>query len=185
MKPNEKQYLDEAIEAVAAQFSSYPNIFLTEDDLRIHLCAKLSGKFSKIEKTSDDDFSISLHTEIRWYGNGKLKWRSDIVLIDVSTLRVLNRKMDLPSKGYGFNMPKAIVELKLRRPNGPSDNAFSNAVENDRKKLLELKRIFDRAGGGDTEYRLVVFDKKKDVGEKISRRKNIGVTYRYADQSEQ
>ena len=118
---------------MSEDFVSYPNKYLTEDDVRIHLCKLLLEKFGEIEATRDGDHSISLHTEVQWYGKGTLKYRSDIVLIDVGTLHV-KRFSQMPSKGYGFNIPKAIIELKLRRPNGDSDRVFRRSVENDLKK---------------------------------------------------
>jgi hypothetical protein len=137
MTDREIQHVTESIASVVSRFKSSPNIFLTEDDLRVHLCSELLQHFGRKEFTADGDCSISLHAEVRWYGNGNLKTRSDVVLVDVSNLEVLNYN-NLPSKGYGFNIPKAVIELKLRRPKGESNSAFMKKIECDCKKLGEL-----------------------------------------------
>jgi len=88
MNDREIRYVDDSIEAVVCKFQRAPNIFLTEDDLRAHLCSRLLEYFGTEQRTRDGDRSISLHTEVRWYGKGDLKTRSDIVLVDVSNLDV-------------------------------------------------------------------------------------------------
>ncbi len=150
--------LDAAIQHVVSIFLRCPNIFLTEEDIRVHLCNKLLDHFGAEEQTHDGDCSIALHTEVRWYGNGNMKTRSDIVLAEVSNLDVIRHRL-LPSKGYGFNIPKAIIELKLRRPNGDSNPRFLEAIANDLNKLRDLHQLFtgDR-GDNMPELRLIVFD---------------------------
>jgi hypothetical protein len=98
--------------------------------LRIHLCSNLLQHFGTEQRTQDDDSSISLHAEVRWYGTGDLRTRSDIVLVEVSNLDVL-RHNKMPSKGYGFNIPKGIIELKFRRPNGKSKSSFLAEIQDD------------------------------------------------------
>ena len=158
-----EQHVNEAIEKTTLLFIDTPNVFLTEDDFRMHLCSNLLKDFGEIMRTGDQDYSIPLHTEVRWYGNGKLKYRSDIVLIDVSTLDVL-RSSKLPSKGYGFNIPKAIIELKLRRPNGASDNQFIKSIQHDINKLIQLKDVFyESQGQNQTQFWVLFFDKKDHI----------------------
>lgn len=164
MIQQEIDHLDAAIRCVVSKFRQCPNIFLTEEDVRVHLCSKLLDYFGTEEQTNDGDCSIALHTEVRWYGSGNLKIRSDIVLVEVSNLDVLRHRL-LPSKGYGFNIPKAIVELKLRRPNGESNPHFLRAIKDDLDKLRDLRQLF--AGnhrGNQPQLRLIVFDKKERLG---------------------
>src|SRR5258708_38428766 len=115
-----------------------------EDDLRIHLCCNLLQHFGTKERTQDGDSSISLHAEARWYGAGDLTTRSDIVLVEVSNLDVL-RHNQMPSKGYGFNIPKGIIELKFRRPNSKSKSSFLAEIQHDLTKLSQLKQVFHDA----------------------------------------
>jgi hypothetical protein len=116
---------------------------------------------------------------VRWYGEGNLKIRSDIVLIDVSNLDVL-RHARLPSKGFGFNIPKAIIELKFRRPNGESQASFLRHIRDDIRKLSELKHIFHNAQGRDqTAYWMIILDKKTALTEQIHAPEGINVQYEY------
>ena len=121
------------------KFLNHPNILLTEEDMRLQLGAMLLKHFNTLKKTQDDNFSISLHSEVRWYGNGQLKYRTDLVIIDVSTLNVSRfGKFPLSSKGYAFDIPKAIIELKFRRPNGPSNKFFIKSLIDDCEKLGKI-----------------------------------------------
>ena len=147
-------------------FELHPGKYLTENDVRCILFKKLMEhqEFNQLQETEDGSCSIPLHTEVRWYGkSGKLKWRSDIVILDVSTLRVKNGIFRLPSKGYSFNKPLAIVEIKLRRINGHSDNAFIKKILEDVDKLEEIKRELS----GDYYRYLIILDKKKSIEQTI------------------
>jgi hypothetical protein len=180
MNTEERYNVVTSINEVIELFRESPNIFLTEDDLRLHLCCRLLRYFGSVEHTQDGDRSISLHSEVRWYGkDGNLGTRSDIVLIDVSSLDVL-RHARLPSKGFGFNIPKAIIELKLRRVNGASQGNFLEEINKDINKLSELKRIFHNAQGRDqTAYWLIILDKKAEVTEEIIAPEGITIHYKY------
>ena len=121
------QCITNCVDRLCTDFVNLPNRLLTEDDMRMHLGALLLKHFGTPQTTEDGDSSIPLHSEVRWYGNGRLKYRSDLVVVDVCTLRVCRMgSLRLPSKGYVFNVPKAIIELKFRRPTGESDRAFSS-----------------------------------------------------------
>ena len=83
-------------------FKSYPDKYLTESDVKCALVSELMKipEFNRLYATEDGSKSIPIHSEVRWYGqSGRLKWRSDIVIIDVGTLRVKNGifKIPLPS----------------------------------------------------------------------------------------
>ena len=177
----EIQRVESCIQTVLNRFLSRPNIFLTEDDVRFHLCSCLVDYFGNEENTEDNDRSISLHTEVRWYGeNGDLKTRSDIVLVDVSNLKVL-RYLRMPSKGYAFNIPKGIIELKLRRPNGESGPQFLKKIQCDIDKLHILREAFkDAQGHCDTEFWLVILDKKRHLV--VGQSEGVHVLYRFSNQ---
>ena len=180
----DKNKINTAIEQVKETFQSYPDIFLTESDMKCHLFAKLleDNNFSRIKKTKDNSNSINLHSEVRWYGreDKKLKYRSDIVIIDASDLKTKNSTVfRLPSKGYGFNKFFSIIEVKLRRKNGNSDNYFSKRIKEDIKKLRDIEKKVSK----DFKGYLIIFDKKKDITQKIKSiqgNNNISIVYSYS-----
>ena len=179
--------IERALEATTSKFLEHPNILLTEDDLRVHLCCELLKDFGEIEKTNDGDSSISLHSEVRWYGGGDMTSRSDIVLVKVSNLDVLKHEF-LPSKGYGFNIPLAIIELKFRRPTGDSNKQFIQSIQEDIDKLNELSNVFEIAEGRkQTEYWMVAFDKKneiKNITHSLKIPEDIDCKYCYSNKSD-
>jgi hypothetical protein len=125
MSPEEKTAVENCIQQIIDRFLCTPNVFLTEDDVRMHLCSLLLRHFDRNFRTQDGDCSVELHSEVRWYGNGNLRLRSDIVIIDVGTLDV-RRSTTIPSKGYGFNIPnpdisQSISVVDLTR-NGAADS---------------------------------------------------------------
>ncbi|PIT84882.1 hypothetical protein COU37_01330 [Candidatus Micrarchaeota archaeon CG10_big_fil_rev_8_21_14_0_10_45_29] len=148
-----------AINELLRDFEHNPEVFLTEEDIRCHLFFKLYSilGLQQLRRTADEQViqSISVHSEIRWYGkeDKKLKYRSDIVIIPVEYLRtrdppakphsprtrIKKKEFNLPSKGYAFNGETVIVEIKLRRRNGETTKKFANRIENDKKKLEIIK----------------------------------------------
>lgn len=87
-----------------------------------------------------------------------------MVIIDVGTLKTTEyRGMRLPTKGYGFNKFDVLVELKLRRRNGKSNNQFLNDIAKERNKIVRLRE--DLRGGGSEEfiYYMIIFDKKENL----------------------
>jgi hypothetical protein len=184
MTDQEIRNVNTSIEAVVSKFQQTPNVFLTEDDLRMHLCNKLLQNFGIEQHTQDGDISISLHTEVRWYGGeGRLKTRSDIVLIDVSDLDVLHYDK-MPTKGYGFNRPKGIIELKFRRPNGYRKDRFLKEIQADIDKLNVLKREFHHAeqGRSQTKFWMLILDKKSRL-ESIPASEGIQVRYEFSNRN--
>lgn len=159
------------------EFKKYPEKFLTEEDLRSYLYSLLLKEFNKIEKSIDDSESIPLHCEIRWLGkSGKLRYRSDIVLFDVSTLRTKNIDLfKVPSKGYGFNNPQIIIEIKLRRKGTVSNNKFCEKIKSDRTKLSRIRKDVP----GNFYSYLVIFDKKNNLDLKAHKTKNRREYYVY------
>jgi hypothetical protein len=180
-----EEKITQTIKDLINDFESCPDKYLTESDVRCLLFKKLvesSQGLAQPQKTEDNSYSIPLHTEVRWYGqSGKLKWRSDVVVVNVSSLRVKNNIFRLPSKGYGFNKPLAIIEIKLRRTNGDTDNAFIKKVQKDISKLKEIKKEIP----GDYPCYLIVLDKKNDIQEKIARADDIKIFYKYSGNNHQ
>ena len=136
--------------------------FLTEDDVRCRL-------FESLHKSLKDYQDVSVHSEIRWYGeNHKLKYRSDIVIIDNNGLRTChsdvasqNEIFLIDSKGYCFKEYYTIIEIKLRRPNNKNSDLMyeETYIKKDISKLREIKETI----GGlemNKKYFVLVFDKK-------------------------
>ncbi len=156
-----------SITAVGSDFEEYPDKYLTESDARCFLFNEFmrNHSFNRVSPTQDNSQSIPLHTEVRWYGNeGKLKYRSDIVIIETADLRTQDKIMKLPSKGFAFNKFNAIIEIKLRRSNGERDGNFIKKIEYDVEKLIEIEK--EVADVGNLEYALFIFilDKKNKNG---------------------
>lgn len=175
MKKNnmtENKAIKKAIQSLINDFSNYPNKYLTEDDVRIHLCHLLMRDFEKIETTADNSYSISLHTEIRWWGDKYLKYRSDIVLLDVSDMQVTKKKIlelkEHPQKGYAADKIKGVIEIKLRRNYGVSDNKFLELIQKDCEKLKEIKKMLSGDGNQNTFYGLIALDKRQNMQSKLS-----------------
>lgn len=165
-----KNTITSTINEILKDFGCFPSKYLTESDARCLLFNLLMQNdiFSELKPTADKDLSqsIPLHTEVRWYGDsGKLKYRSDIVIIEVSSLRV-KEKMKLPSKGFSFNKFSAIIEIKLRRINGDPDKKFIEKIKADIKKLKNIKKKID--GVWDFIPFLLILDKKNNIQHSIN-----------------
>ncbi len=167
---NKQEIIQRAIQNLISEFRVTPNKFLTEEDLRCYLYGLLLGDYGRLKKTEDDGKSISLHSEVRWYGNtGKLRLRSDLVILDVSSLKTNEKdmKLKLPSKGYSFNKFFAIIEIKMRRIKGYSDNKFMDAVAKDSEKIRTIRKELDSSTNPFWSY-IVIFDKKHNMNLKPS-----------------
>ncbi len=174
-----------AIQSLIDDFEKCPNKYLTEDDVRIHLCHLLMNDFSKIEETNDNDCSISLHTEVRWWGDEHLKYRSDIVLFDVSDMQVTKKKIlelkNHTQKGYSANKIKGVIEIKFRRNKGDSNNQFLKKIKSDCDKLTKIKTMLEIDGENkNTFYCLIVLDKKQNMKDKLNNL--IYVRYEFANE---
>ena len=157
----DKKFVEKKINLLISEFKHYPEKFLTEEDVRSYLYHLLLSKYNRSENCQDGTQSIPLHTEVRWYGtSGKLRLLSDIVILDVSTLKTSEiGRLRLPTKGFVFSYPKVIIEIKLRRKTRESDTAFLNKIQVDRNRIrnlhVELSRNF-------TSF-LLIFDKKRNL----------------------
>ena len=159
-----------SVDKLIKNFRTYPHKYLTEDDVRMHLCCNLMEHFGRVERTNDGHKSIALHTEIRWYGEEKYRDRSDIVIFNVNDLDVTKTKVKsivlagkAPSKGYAANKPIAVIELKLRRINGECESEFKKKIDKDFKKLKRLKTMMDSRNEINIDYWLIALDKTKDI----------------------
>jgi hypothetical protein len=153
--------VQEVIFKTITDFFDYPwgdKDLLTEDDIRCRL-------FCNLQKDLSVRNNISIHSEVRWYGydEKKLKYRSDIVIIDDDDLRVEADLFRLPSKGYGFDRYYSIIEIKLwRRNNTDSDQEYNKVIQKDIDKLKEIREKTNSGNSGDKSYYLIAFDSKKN-----------------------
>jgi len=131
--------------------------FLTEDDVRCRLFCWLKDKIAHSQP-------LTIHSEVRWYGvGGRLKYRSDLVIIDYNDLEVRDGTFRLPSKGYGFNRFYAIIEVKLRRINdGNSDSKYETIINKDIEKLRIIRENTIGSGFSDVYTVILIFDKKRE-----------------------
>lgn len=172
----------DSIRRIVDDFHRYPDKYLTEDDVRCMLVANLlkNDDLRNVSDTADGTKSIPVHSEVRWYGrSGRLKWRSDIVIINTRDLKTKNGVFKLPSKGYAFNMPESIIEIKLRRINGASNDCYYSKINADRQKLIEIKEEVS----GDYPCFIIALDKKANITDMVNRvngRNSIDIIYKYS-----
>jgi len=167
MSTDHRVEIENSIRKLIIDFKKYPNKYLTEDDVRFHLCHHLMEKYGKLQKTKDNEYSIALHTEVRWYGPDELKLRSDIVIFDVSELDVdketvwnkYRRKL-IPSKGYASNKVIGIIEIKFRRFCKMSDAEFTKSIQKDINKLKKIKAMFEGNYFNAPIVKMVTLDKR-------------------------
>ncbi len=135
--------------------------FLTEEDIRCNL-------FLYLKIALDINKRFSVHSEVRWYAKDEtaeeiiLKFRSDLVILDSTTLNVENiDNIRLPSKGYAFNEYVAIIEIKLRRSNSSvSDRKFETMIQKDVDKSIKIhERMQQYSSDNIKDYYILVFDK--------------------------
>lgn len=181
--------IDKAISDLAKDFMTFPNKFLTEDDVRIHLSALLMPAFREIEDTKDGDKSIALHAEVRWWGPQGINKRSDIVIAEVSSMIVTrdrvkaeHDKQNIPEKGYSILRPLAAIEIKFRRPDSTTDETFVDSVNKDIEKLATISKTIGTNTVSPMVCRVVAFDKKSKLSmENFSKRSEVRTTYKFGE----
>jgi hypothetical protein len=132
---------------------------LTEDDVRCKLYNELDGIKNN---------EASWHSEVRWYGDdrgGRLKYRSDLVCVHKEDLRTRNGQFKLPSKGYAFDKFYALIEIKLRRPNGDSDLAWKEKITADLRKNKNIQGRVDNCLN--PIFLVLALDKKSDISNSL------------------
>ena len=175
--------IEQSVDKLVQNFKEFPDIYLTEEDARTHLFSlilKNSSLCRTLFNTQDGTKSTPLHSEIRWYGNsGKLKYRSDIVILDPRTM-ITKKSLSLPSKGYGFNHFYAIIEIKLRRVNGKSDNKFSEEIVKEIEKLNRIRAETKLANKYNPLTILICLDKRNNISNKLPHISEDDIEIRYA-----
>lgn len=171
MSSETKTIAQAAINQLIRDFQDNPDLFLTEEDMRCHLVSRLlkNRHLSTLKNTANGTKSIPIHTEVRWYGrNGKLKYRSDIVILDVKALKT-KEPFKLPSKGYGFDKFSVVIELKLRRFNNRSNPKLVKMLDYD---FNRIKHLISEVDGLDVDYHILCFDKKSDISSLLTKYQN-------------
>jgi hypothetical protein len=165
-----EKLIDDAISKLVEDFTRVPNKYITEEDVRLHLCSFLLEDFGNEELTQDNDISIPLHCEVRWYGPDKSQERTDIVIFDVSGLTVTKEQVrqlfhfgSIPRKGYAASRPIAAIELKLRRCDGTGDECFERLVMADIVKLNRMKSMMGNHYESELVCRVIALDKKEEI----------------------
>jgi len=161
-----KRRVLDAIDELKTLFKVNPHLFLTEEDVRCFLFQLLISKIG-LYKYSNGSLTSPIHSEVRWYGKEQnLHKRSDIVVLDVSDLRITSEGFPLPSKGYGFNNFYAALEIKLRRKGGECDGVWLKKLEKDLDTLNTLKTAI--ANRYNPLLILIAFDRKANIAQKIT-----------------
>ncbi len=177
VSPEIKLAVERSIRRVERKFRRYPDVFLTEEDIRCNLFSELLKEevLSSLTGTQDNSFSIPIHSEVRWYGSDKsLRTRSDIVLFNVSQLITnYNNSIRLSSKGYAFGDPWTVIEIKLRRVNGPSNSKWNNSLSKDIRRMKDLQSLVEPRA----LYYFIIFDKKNNLGTDIPNDPRITIHY--------
>ena len=87
----------------------------------------------------------------------------------------------IPKKGYSVSRPLVAIELKFRRPDGPSDNEFSRLIKNDIQKMSEIRSTIGKYFEPLLTCRMVAFDKKSELADIDNTHDEILVTYKFAN----
>lgn len=165
MEPSRTQvinHLESSITELVTEFTRNPDVFLTEEDLRSHLVAKLlrNPSLSRPQRTQRQNVrSIPVHSEVRWYGTEDQPehFRSDVVILNPRQLQTVD---PVRTKGYGFDAFYAVVELKLRRIIGCTDKGYKGLITKD---FNRLKGMIDNRVDQTPRYYLLCFDKKNEI----------------------
>ena len=129
-----KIVIEECMGEIKKRFEKYPDIFLTEEDVRGHIFSRLLKNFGNGEETKNGSISISAHSDISWYdGDGFLALRPDIAIIEVGTLDMTEET----SKGFYVDKIPFGIEIKLNRGDKSKETVLSELL-GDLDKLKEL-----------------------------------------------
>lgn len=183
MNPNQQQqtisHLETSITELTNEFLANPGVFLTEEDLRTHLVAKLlrNELLSTPQRTQREDvLSIPVHSEVRWYGTlpQQERFLSDIVILDPRGLETVD---PIRTKGYAFENFYAVIELKLRRLGDRADAAYIQLIRDDYSRLVNM---IDNRENRVPRYYHLCFDKKVTIEEKLAEfTQNPRIDFRY------
>lgn len=161
-----KRLVMDAVVELRHLFKSSPHLFLTEEDVRCFLFQLLLER-TGLGKYENGSLTSPVHSEVRWYGKEQnMHKRSDIVVLDISDLRVTSEGFPLPSKGFGFNNFYAAIEIKLRRQGGECDSVWLEKLKKDLDTLKSLKTAVNNRYT--PLLMLIAFDRKANITSKIA-----------------
>ncbi len=177
-------HLEASIDELSAEFLANPGVFLTEEDLRAHLVAKLLRHelLSTPQRTQREDvLSIPVHSEVRWYGTlpRQERFLSDIVILNPRGLETVD---PIRTKGYAFESFYAVVELKLRRLGNRTDVGYTKLIRADYGRLVNM---IDRRVMQTPRYYHLCFDKKANIEDALVEfTQNPRINFRYCSSFE-
>ena len=132
----DKIAVENCINKIKNKFEKYPDIFLTEEDVRGNLFCCLSNCFGSVKKAKYGYKSVMTHSQVSWYNNqNQLRKNPDISIIDVRTLDMKN----IASKGFRVKKIPFVIELKLNR-GGKNKEGVRRGLIYDLNKMEGLQK---------------------------------------------
>ena len=134
------------IEQLASEYRTAPASILTESDLQCLLVSRLMGldPLRGVRPTRDADILATMvHSEVSWFDEeGRLWLKPDITILEPGDLSIFHG-LDgarLPRKGFHFNGPAIIFELKLVRGRSGVTGRSADSIRRDLDKITRLLR---------------------------------------------
>ncbi len=143
--------VEKCIRNVSDRFKTFPDIFLTEEDVRGHLFSELLKNYGDApERTLNGSMTTPTHSNFSWYNRtGSLRPRPDISIVDPQHVDTsIENSKDLLAHDIPF-----AIEIKLNR-------------KTDKKKAkiglyLDLKKMADlKTRNAATKFYAFYLDKK-------------------------
>ena len=145
-----------SLEEVADRCRENRALVLTESDLKCQVYSSLllHEEFNELTPTFDREIrGIAVHTETKFFNQrGLLKQAPDLVVTDPRRTSITQR-LDgdpVPSKGFHFDGPSILIELKFLKRDGRPTSSTLDEVEKD---ILKGRTLNRRA---DLDFHLVV-----------------------------
>jgi hypothetical protein len=143
------------IEQLASEYRAAPASILTESDLQCLLVSRLMGLdlLRGVRPTRDANILCTMvHSEVSWFDEvGRLWLKPDITILEPRDLSIF-RGLDgarLPRKGFHFNGPAIIFELKLVRGRSGVTARSVDSIRRDLDKITRLLRKVEQEGARD------------------------------------
>lgn len=155
--------VERCISVIIREFQAYPELYLTESDLKCRLYKVLCSHplFRRIEPTKDGKARTNyVHTETAYFVDERLdKRRVDLTVVrpnnyDFSKHEIVKRK------GYSFTEPSIGIELKFNKV-----KCLANMTKEVKKVLYDLQMLAQNRY--ESKFYLLFFDRKVGFSEHI------------------
>jgi len=163
------QQIESVINELERDFQAVQGLILTEDDLKCQLYQRLSTipAFNGDSPTHEQSIRANkIHCEVSWFDKaGKLAIKPDLTILEpknLSIIRHLGERAQLPSKGFHFRGRSIIFELKFCRYKTGITPHFHKKIEKDWNKIKELYHRLDVPGSRDKIFTFFVIFSKMD-----------------------